>query len=251
MSSIAAALRARGANRLVHYGGIIYEIRRVNGDDLMHVGWASLEGAASVREVERQLEVTAKEHRDRINGTPPERQAAAQTEAEAALQALAASKLQAMMNCPEGQAAMLERCTAYVCAAVCRAGRVLDEVTLPAGPLDDGVDLPAIAERVPDSEPARYSEPMRYVRSEKEEQDDAAGDAVWVHRLPPDDRIALGMLIIGVQSVAREVAPFRSAAGAAGAAGRVGAPVQPTPERAPRARSGGRRVQPDGPGGGV
>lgn len=213
--SIAAEIAAGGGERLYVVGRRLYGVRRVNSDDLRHTGWAALEGAAAVRQVEEQARKEAEEMRSRIAALSPEQQEQARDIAKEKLAEYQQGRLMAMLGRPEGQTAFYARCTAYLCAAVCKAGRLRDDVEMEAGEVPPGTDLATIAQPIPGTDPPRYSEPIRFVRAEAEEDLDKS--VVWVHRLSDEVRVALGMLCLSAQGVAQELAPFRGATGAAGA----------------------------------
>lgn len=241
--SIAHEIASQARERYVVLGQRIFAVRRVNSDDLRHVGWAALEGTASVREAQKRMAAEVRELRDRLNGTPAEQIAAERAKVGARLEQMAVEKLELLEGRPEGRNAFLERCTAYVCAAVCGAGRLLQRYSGEALVLNDGVDPDQIAEPLPDAGDGRirYLEPVRFVRLEADEDLDAG--RIWVHRLTEDDRRSLGLQCIALQSVASEVAPFRRAAGAARDVSPAGDDVQGAPAPAPAARPVGGGVQ--------
>lgn len=213
MSSIAAEIAAEGRERLYVVGRRLYGIRRVNSDDLRHTGWAALEGAAAVRQVEEAARKEAEEIRARLAALSPEQAEAAREAARDKVAEWQQGRMLAMLGRPEGEAAFLARCTAYLCAAVAKVGRLLPEVEVAVGEVASGTDLATIAEPIPGTDPPRYSEPIRFVRAEAEEDLDKG--VVWVHRLTDDVRVTLGLLAIQAQGVAQELAPFRGATGAA------------------------------------
>jgi hypothetical protein len=200
-------------------GRLLFGIERVDSSQLAHYGWAELEGAAAVRQIDAQLEAEQEAFRARLSGS----KAAAQIEAEQAqaferLRELGRSRWKAMIGRPEGAEALRRRCDAYVCAAVARMGHLLPGAAVPEGVLPDGADLATIAVDLRDEAEVAagvapiYLAPTRFVIKQAEEDLDKG--VVWVHSLSPDQRGALGLIIMGVQEGGADLACFRGEPGA-------------------------------------
>lgn len=223
-------------------GRHLYEVRRVNSDQLRLHGWASLEGSASVKPALEEADAQRKKLLDRVNGKVGKPDPAAVT----ALRELEMSKVRAMASRPEGAAALLDRWTAYVCAAVVGLGALREGVDYgPAAVLPPEVAPASVAVDLRDAADLEAGRPfacfqaIRYVQAEADEDLDTG--AVWVHRLTAEQRTTLGGIIVSLQSVASEVTPFRRAAGAAGAVSSAGEGV-----REVAARGAGADPVPDG-----
>lgn len=246
MGKLAQQIAAPAKSRLVVLGSLVYRIVRVNSDELRRVGYAGLEGAASVRAVEAQLRQQQRELRAKLSGLKGE-QLEELLKAEAAKEeALLDLRYQRLLERPEGQTAMLERSTAYICAAVRGAGRLLDTTIRP---LDGNVvhceqdeagsvlaDLRDEAQIAAGVAPI-YLEDLRFVPSESDHNPDKG--KVWVHALPEAARRVLGQAIADLQAITADLEPFRLRAGASAGSGRAGAEVQQAPARDPEVAAGG------------
>lgn len=234
---------AESAHR--HYivlGRSLYQVQRVNSDQLRLHGWASLEGSASVKPALEEVDKQRAALQARVGG----KTIAADPAALQALQALQLAKLHALTSRPEGASALLDRWTAYVCAAVVGLGALREGVSYGAAAvLPPEVDPSSVALDLRDAKdleagraPAHF-QAIRYVQDEASEDLDAG--VVWVHRLTAEQRTTLGGVIVSLQSVASEVTPFRRAAGAAGDVLSAGEEV-----REVAARGAGAESVPDG-----
>lgn len=256
MKNVARLIAESTRERYVVLGRTIYAVRRADSDALRHVGFAALEGAASVREAMDRIGAEQADEVKRLNGMPADQRAAAQAEVMARLTDLGQRRLQAMVATPSGDAAMLERCTAYLCAAVVGAGMLRADASDfgSVAVLADQVEPSSVAEDLRDEDEIAagvaptYLAPIRYVRSQAEEDLDAG--RVWVQTLSIEQRSALGMVVIGLQSVASEVTPFRRAAGAAGGDLEAGNEVREVATRGPGADSVADGVRGGVPAGG-
>lgn len=246
MGKLAAEIAAPAKSRLVVLGSLVYRIVRVNSDELRRVGYAGLEGAASVRAVETQLRQHQRELRAKLSGLKGEALEELLKAEAAKEEALLDLRYQRLLERPEGQTAMLERSTAYVCAAVRGAGKLLDTTIRP---LDGNVvhcDLDEVASVLADLRDEAqiaagvapiYLEDLRFVTSEADHNPEKG--RVWVHALPEAARRVLGQAIADLQSITADLEPFRLRAGEPAGPGRAGAEVQQAPARDPEAAAGG------------
>lgn len=197
----------------VSLGQWVWRVRRVNTDTLRRVGHAHLEGSEAYRRVqeeiarERQEQIVAQSHPDEES-----RQAALARMAEAE-QRRSARKLQALVAKPESEAALLDRCDAYLCAAI-DAGAVLAQPREGAHRYDEEPPL------------AKGWTPWVWTR-DGEEADDTKGH-VPIGFLSTTDRTLLGLVVQGAQEglTRRRVAHFRPGHGAASDPAPTGAGVR-------------------------
>lgn len=219
--NVAKLLVESTRERIVVLGRTLYAVGRVDSDKLARAGWAELEGSSLAKAALDEIEAEQAELTARISGPKQAEQIAGQREAAAKrLREISQNRWKALVARPEGAESMLARCTAYVCAAVFRAGRLLDTATVgtDAGVLPDTLDPATVAEdlREPD-EIARgdrpcYLGPIRFVPKQTDE--DPEKNVVWVHRLSEEQRLTLGVIVMGLQSAAGEVTSFRGQPGA-------------------------------------
>lgn len=255
---MAALLAAPARPVLISFGRLVYEVKRVNSDDLRRVGYAVLEGAASVKQAEAEIKQESKRARALLKATPAEELAEQQRLADERLEELSMRRLESITATPQSQVALLERCGAYICAAIVGAGRLRAEVETPDLGVVVSADDPAEVledlrseEEIEAGKPPIYVERISYVRLEAEQNIEAG--RIWLHALPEDDRSLLGSAIILLQSVSREVTPFRLSPRRSDDARRASEEVQQAPARDPaskpiRAGVGGRRKQRGHPG---
>jgi hypothetical protein len=241
VGKMAAILAAPARPVLISFGRLVYEVRRVNSDDLRRVGYAVLEGAASVRAAEKEIKEESRKARALLKATPAEELAEQEALAEERLAEISIRRFEALTATPQSQVALLERCGAYICAAVVGAGRLREEVETPDLGVVVAADDPATVledlrsdAEIEAGKPPIYVERISYVRLEAEQNIDAG--RIWLHALPEDDRSLLGSAIILLQSVSREVTPFRLCPRGAPADRRAGEEVQPAAARDPDAR---------------
>lgn len=250
MSRIALALAAATDRHLVVLGDLVLEVERVNSDQLRRHGWSELEGSSSAREALALVRQEKMAAREAASGNAPEVSAARLEHHRTTVAAQSQKAFAALTARPEGQVAFVSRCTAYVCAMVVRAG-FAKEGDLPGvkvtkavgrlGVLPAGTDPATVTFFKEGEQPL---ETMRYVQDRSKEN--PAEGVLWVHRLTEEQRTALGLVLIGLQSVAPEVTPFRVATG--------GAPADPPAREGVRevaARGAQADAVPDGAGGGV
>lgn len=250
MGKMASILAAPARPQLLAFRGFVYEVQRASSDALSRVGYAVLEGEASVKAAEREIREDLRKLREVIKATPPEEREAARERLERQVFEKQVKRLELMQAKPEQQIAMLERCNAYICAAVVGAGKLLPEyedtpigVIEAADPAAVLVDLRS-EEEIAEGKRPSYVEPIRYVQTLAEQ--DVAKGLIWVRALPEEDREALGSAIISLQGVAKEIKPFRLGPSAAREDRRAGEEV-----RADSSRGDGVDAATGGAGGGV
>lgn len=246
--SLVSDLALAARPRYVAVGRRLFAVRRVDTTALRRVGFAALEGSA----IARTADARAADARREALAEAAELEGDARADAFEALRereaAAAARRQEAILATAEGDAAYRARLDAYVLAAVVRIAALRLDADVPAGTV-----LPANAE--PDGlavnlaepgEPARYSEPITFVRDEAEV--DLAAGRVWLHVLTAEERILLGTAIARLQaeSVLAEVSCFRD-----GSATPADAAPDRSGVRAPPARDPGPGAVASGAGGAV
>ena len=241
---MAAILAAPARPVLISFGRLVYEVRRVNSDDLRRVGYAVLEGESSVRAAEREIKDEARRARKLLRGLSGEAKTTEARRIEGELEEKEEKRLELMLESPQRQVALLERSAAYICAAIVGAGRLLDGVASPdLGTVIDAADPALVLEdlrsdaEIEAGKPPIYVEPIRYVQEEAEQDPDKG--RIWVHALPEGERRILGGAVIVLQGVSREIRPFRLEPPAAPDAGQPVDEVSPPPARDPDARPSG------------
>lgn len=246
MGKLAAAIAATTKPRLIAWGDLVYRVIRVDSDDLRRVGFATLEGAASVREVDVRLREVQRQTRAKVSKLKPEEAEAELAKAKEREAALAEDRLVALLGRAEAQVAVLDRYDAYICSAITGVGRLLD--TTERHPLGVVVDVSyedraTVLEDLRDeaevgagAEPI-YIEQIRFVQSEKDHDPDKG--RVWVHSLNEEQRRLLGTAIAVLQSVAGDLVPFRLQPRAPADPGEAGDPIQQATARDPGPGTGG------------
>ena len=255
MGKLAATIAAPAAPKLIAWGDLVYRVRRVDSDDLRRVGFAALEGSASVREAETELRRLQREARARISKLTPE-EAIVELEKAAAREAeIAEQRLVAVLGRPEGQTALLDRYDAYICAAITGAGRLLATTERrPPGVVVDADDPAKVLEDLRDQEEIEagkepvYIEAIRF--SQREAEHDPDRGVVWIHALSEDQRRLLGAAIGILQSVTGALVPFRLEPRGPADPGETVSILQQAPERDHGLGSGGSGAGPVGDGGG-
>lgn len=200
----------------VALGRWVWRCRRVNTDQLRRVGHAHLEGSEAYRRVQEEIARERKEQIVAHSHTDPEARAAALAKMAEAERTRALAKLHAMTSKPESEEALLERCDAYLRASV-DAGAQLATPVAGAQRYDDEPEL------------AAGWTPWTWVGAD--EPEDREAGHVAIGRLPPSERILLGLAVQGAQEgvTRRRVEPFRAGPGAASAAAPPGDGVRHGP----------------------
>lgn len=222
-SKFAQKLKSRNLRRdYLRYGRAVFEVQPIVSRDLWRVGFAHLEGSSAyAAEVKAaQQEMAALRQGLGAPGLSEEQKRRLQESiAELAKQQQQAERIRWLAN-EKSQAAYLERCDAYICAAVTGVGE-----------LDPDVEISDLVDVSETNEWDVEIEPVQFVSDERDADYDA--DRIHVRDLGEHARVALGSALIGLRSVEphREVRPFRAGSGDSGAARPAGKTVREAPER--------------------
>jgi hypothetical protein len=226
--------------RLVVLNAYVYAVKRVNSSDLLKQGQATLEGSKAyasklaehkqaIREIEAGL-------RDPRKSDEEKAEIRAQLEIEQESQRM--SMAEALVGDPEKAVAFMNRCRAYACAMVVKAGRLKTEYE---ALMADQRGMPKLVtsafqvseycedlrtdEEIAAGDPKLFLAPFSFVMNEADA--DPENNIVWVHAFDNTEITALGTVLMGLQEVASSVtATFRDGSGVFEIARNDGPPVE-------------------------
>jgi hypothetical protein len=226
-------LAPRVEPRLITFGDKVFRVRPVNSDKLARVGHAHLEGSASYKEAMSKLRIEVQKYRDQIAGLPIDKREERERLADEANRLQSKRRLEAFCATPDGELALLDRCTSYICAMVTGAGRMLETTEVPppgtivspeTDPATVLMDLRNDGE-IEAGRPPIYVEEIRFVA--REEEQDLDKGHYWVYAaMDADARVTLGTVLMNLQSVAHLLEPFRLRPRGAVDSGQAGEEVQ-------------------------
>lgn len=233
MGKIAKRLGAKARPKLLHIGRNVYRTRLVDSLKLARAGYAHLEGSAQLKVALAEVSREARELQELLRGMPEaERKRRAQELAKRDYD-LGQRRLEVMRSTPQGAKALSERQNGYLKAAVTGMGLLLEDARGENGePLPESGLLeyhePAnfledlrTEEEAEAGEPPYYIEPVQFVDTEDEADEDAG--RIWLQTIPEDEREALVMAIQLLQMPAAEhLKPFRCGARGSADAGSAG-----------------------------
>lgn len=214
----------------------VFRFQPINSDALARVGHAHLEGSVSYKKAMQEARPEVQRLRDLASGLPAEQREEKSKLLQQAMITERTRRLEAFCATVQGQQALIERCTAYVCAAITGAGRILDTVPTeslpPPGALIDPDQDPAglLMDLRDDDERDRglapiYIEDIRFVATEGEQNTDKGH--YWVHAvLDEGTRSALGSALMDLLSFSHLMVPFRLESGGAADSGQAREEVQ-------------------------
>ena len=205
------------ARRLIVYQGEdddvaqVLEVRRIRSEDLQASGFAEILGPAALDSA-REAAQRRQYHEHLLAGaTEPEERARLQGELDEMIAARNREMVDAI-TADEGRTrALLGRCEAYLCAAVCGVGLAREDVEVAPGLHPRGTDPKALCRDLADpGQPPMYLRPGRYVKGP-----DAKDDEIPLSEVPVVERVALGLLVMAALEVASVVTTFPGQPGSA------------------------------------
>lgn len=213
--------------RYVLLNAYVYAVRRVNSSELLRQGYPTLEGSEAYAKLMRQHKEALEEYDAGLKDPrkTEEEKAQIREQIKQARERHNVSMQDIMLGDPDKAVAFLDRCRAYACAMVVKAGRLtraaeaanIHNRGVPVL-LDNDWDFAQFCEDLRTDEETEagrkptYLAPFNFVQAE--EHANPAENVVWVHAFDNREIAALGTVLMHLQEVAgRVTATFRAGPG--------------------------------------